>query len=113
MIEDSHGNIYTDYDFIKKTINQVNINVKSTEILMKKMNSLVCEINDTIEFKYYSQQLKAYYNLVKHRTPCNNRNIEYKIEECIEKMLALYKEYFFIQGFEEGKKSYVNKVGIR
>lgn len=109
MIEDSEGNIYTDYDFLKKIINDVNINVMKTEALMKKMNSLVSEINNTIEYKYYSQQLKGFYNLVKQQKLGNY----HKIEDYLDKMLAIYKEFFFIQGFKEGKKSCLNKDRVR
>ncbi|OGO82407.1 MAG: hypothetical protein A2Y21_07730 [Clostridiales bacterium GWC2_40_7] len=103
MVKDNLGNLYTDYELLKKRINEVNLDVKATEELMDKLNSFSNEISNTHEYKFFKRQLLKYYRTIKDHLPEDNQNVVDNMDNCFDKILTAYKEYFYIEGYKEGK----------
>lgn len=105
MVKDNNGNIYTYAEMLDKRINELQINIKDTKTLAKRIDDLVVVFLNTKECKQAQCRLEEFYEKIKRHLPEDTHKIMMDLDDFYTEILIMYKEYFYKRGYYDGRNS--------
>jgi len=99
MVIDTKGNILTDLELNEMIINDVAINIGSTELLVRRMDSLIEKLENTDGYKKIYKKYNQYLEEIKTCIPGDKKELLMKLDDCYTDILILHEEYFYKQGY--------------
>lgn len=79
MVKNKNGDVYTHSEVMDKSINEINIDVKDTEALSKKLDKLVLKLEATKECKHTYKKLDGLYEAVGAFLPEDKKKLTFDI----------------------------------
>jgi hypothetical protein len=105
MISNNKGDIYTNVELLNKRIDQINANVKTTQELAKRMDLLEISLARTEEGRRIHQKMDVLYKEISQFLPHEMRGLKVKMDDCCTELLDMYAEYFYKNGYYDGRES--------
>lgn len=105
MVKNKNGDVYTYTEVMDKSINEINIDIKDTEAMSKKLDKLVLKLEATKECRHTYKKLDGLYEAVGGFLPEDKKKLIFDIDDCFTEILIMYEEYFYKNGYKDGQRS--------
>lgn len=105
MIRNINGEIFTTEELLNKKIDEIQINLESTQELVKRIDTLELSLVKTLKYIQLQHRLDGFYEEIMKYLPRDKQNMLVDMDDCITDLLVTYGEYFYKNGYYDGKES--------
>lgn len=105
MVKNKNGEVNTHSEVMDKSMNEINIDIKDTESLSKKLDKLVLKLEATKKCKHAYKKLDNLYEAVGAFLPEDKKKLTFDIDDCFTEILIIYEEYFYKNGYKDGQRA--------
>jgi hypothetical protein len=105
MVVDKLGNVLTDNEFLGMKINEGQVDIRNTEAVSKRIDTLILKLEQSKECRLAYRKLNEYLRLIKERLGDNDSKIVMNLDDCFTEILIMFEEFFYVQGYKDGARS--------